>query len=367
MINTADADAASRRAAGKGNRNMDLQLTGKVAVITGSGRGIGYASALALAREGARIVITDIDPDSVRQAVAGLKEAGFEAIGTVLDVCDDGRCGPWPTRQRAYGGIDILVNNAGFTRDKYLLKMPEADWDAVVDTILKGAYHCTRAALPSMMERKWGRVINIASRAHWGNPGQTNYSAAKAGLIGFTRALALEQGKFNITANAIAPGLIETPLVRGLSTTTCCAPTRWRASRSSAWARSRTSPTRSPSGLGARLVHHRRTAARDRRPLCLVTPSFPPSPPEPLMPEAHACGPLDVGHVFESAGRTITESDIVGFACLSGDFNRLHVDHEYAKGTPFGQRIAHGLLVLSVLSGLTSPAATAAWSPMCWR
>ena len=86
------------------------------------------------------------------------------------------------------------------------------------------------------------------------------------------------------------------------------------------------------------------------------------------MPEAHACGPLDVGHVFESAGRTITESDIVGFACLSGDFNRLHVDHEYAKGTPFGQRIAHGLLVLSVLSGLTtSPAATAAWSPMCWR
>ena len=119
---------------------------------------------------------------------------------------------------RAYGGIDILVNNAGFTRDKYLLKMPEADWDAVVDTILKGAYHCTRAALPSMMERKWGRVINIASRAHWGNPGQTNYSAAKAGLIGFTRALALEQGKFNITANAIAPGLIETPLVRGLST-----------------------------------------------------------------------------------------------------------------------------------------------------
>ena len=127
---------------------MDLQLTGKVAVITGSGRGIGYASALALAREGARIVITDIDPDSVRQAVAGLKEAGFEAIGTVLDVCDDGQVRPWPTRPRAYGGIDILVNNAGFTRDKYLLKMPEADWDAVVDTILKGAYHCTRRPCP---------------------------------------------------------------------------------------------------------------------------------------------------------------------------------------------------------------------------
>jgi 3-oxoacyl-[acyl-carrier protein] reductase len=119
---------------------------------------------------------------------------------------------------REFGSIDILVNNAGFTRDKYLLKMPVEDWDSVVDTILKGAYYCTRAALPSMMENRWGRVINIASRAHWGNPGQTNYSAAKAGLIGFTRSLALEQGKFNITANAIAPGLIETPLVRGLST-----------------------------------------------------------------------------------------------------------------------------------------------------
>ncbi|CAB3738287.1 3-oxoacyl-[acyl-carrier-protein] reductase FabG [Achromobacter piechaudii] len=198
---------------------MDLQLTGKVAVITGSGRGIGYASALALAQEGARIVITDINPESVEQAVGSLKQAGHEAIGAVLDVCDPEQVQTMAElAAHAFGGIDILVNNAGFTRDKYLLKMPVEDWDSVVDTILKGAYYCTKAALPSMMERKWGRVINIASRAHWGNPGQTNYSAAKAGLIGFTRALALEQGKFNITANAIAPGLIETPLVRGLST-----------------------------------------------------------------------------------------------------------------------------------------------------
>ncbi|KRB93489.1 beta-ketoacyl-ACP reductase [Noviherbaspirillum sp. Root189] len=198
---------------------MDLQLTGKVAVITGSGRGIGYASALALAQEGARIVITDIDAESAAQAVANLRAAGHEAIGAVLDVCNNEQVQEMAGQaMREFGSIDILVNNAGFTRDKYLLKMPVEDWDSVVDTILKGAYYCTKAVLPSMMEKRWGRVINIASRAHWGNPGQTNYSAAKAGLIGFTRSLALEQGKFNITSNAIAPGLIETPLVRGLST-----------------------------------------------------------------------------------------------------------------------------------------------------
>ncbi|GAB3327421.1 3-oxoacyl-ACP reductase FabG [Bordetella tumulicola] len=198
---------------------MDLQLTGKVALVTGSGRGIGYASALAMAREGARVVITDINPQAVESATAQLKEAGHHALGVVADVCDAHQVQALADQAVAeFGSIDILVNNAGFTRDKYLTKMPEADWDAVVDTILKGAYYCTRAALPSMMEKRWGRVINITSRAHLGNPGQTNYSAAKAGLIGFTRSLAYEQGKFNITANAIAPGFVETDLIRALST-----------------------------------------------------------------------------------------------------------------------------------------------------
>lgn len=198
---------------------MDLNLKGRVALVTGSGRGIGKAAALAFGHEGARVVITDIDAAAVDQACSEMAAAGVEAIGVAADVCDEAQVETLARRAvEAFGKVDILVNNAGFTRDKYLLKMPVEDWDSVVDTILKGAYYCTKAALPSMMERKWGRVINIASRAHWGNPGQTNYSAAKAGLIGFTRALALEQGKFNITANAIAPGLIETPLVRGLST-----------------------------------------------------------------------------------------------------------------------------------------------------
>ncbi|MDM9560498.1 MULTISPECIES: 3-oxoacyl-ACP reductase FabG [Bordetella] len=198
---------------------MDLQLTGKVALVTGSGRGIGFASALAMAREGARIVITDINPQAVDAATRQLADAGHQAIGVVADVCDAQQVQALAERAVSeFGSIDILVNNAGFTRDKYLTKMPEADWDAVVDTILKGAYYCTKAALPSMMEKRWGRVINIASRAHLGNPGQTNYSAAKAGLIGFTRSLAYEQGKFNITANAIAPGFVETDLIRALST-----------------------------------------------------------------------------------------------------------------------------------------------------
>ncbi len=198
---------------------MELNLNGRVALITGSGRGIGKAAALALGREGARIIITDIDAAAVEQACAELRAQGCEAIGHAADVCSEEQVAALASRAiEAFGKVDILVNNAGFTRDKYLTKMPVEDWDAVVDTILKGAYLCTKAVLPSMIEQRWGRIINISSRAHLGNPGQTNYSAAKAGLIGFTRALAMEQGKFNITANAIAPGFIETELVKSLPT-----------------------------------------------------------------------------------------------------------------------------------------------------
>jgi len=198
---------------------MELSLAGKTALITGSGRGIGYAAALALAREGVSVVITDINPESVARATAALEAAGHTAYGQVADVCDGTQVQALvdATCQR-FGSVDILVNNAGFTRDKYLTKMPEADWDDVVDTILKGAYYCTKAAIPSMMEKRWGRIINIASRAHLGNTGQTNYSAAKAGLLGFTRSLAFELGKFDITANAIAPGFVETDLIRALPT-----------------------------------------------------------------------------------------------------------------------------------------------------
>lgn len=198
---------------------MDLKLTGRVAIVTGSGRGIGRAAVTALAREGVKVVVSDIDDTAVTQTCLALREAGHEALGVTTDVCDADQVQNLVDRTvEAFGKVDILVNNAGFTRDKYLVKMPVSDWDAVINIVLKGAYLCTKAALPSMMAQKWGRVINISSRAHYGNPGQTNYSAAKAGLIGFTRALAIEQGKFSITANAIAPGFIETELVRALPT-----------------------------------------------------------------------------------------------------------------------------------------------------
>ncbi|MEJ8850801.1 3-oxoacyl-ACP reductase FabG [Variovorax rhizosphaerae] len=198
---------------------MDLGIGGRVAVITGSGRGIGRATAIALGREGAKVVITDIDASVVAQTTEQLREAGVAAIGVVADVCDEAQVNALAAQAvEAFGRVDILVNNAGFTRDGYLTRMPVQDWDAVVNTILKGAYLCTKAVLPSMIANRWGRIINISSRAHLGNPGQTNYAAAKAGLIGFTRSLAMEQGKYNITANAIAPGFIETELVKSLPT-----------------------------------------------------------------------------------------------------------------------------------------------------
>jgi 3-oxoacyl-[acyl-carrier protein] reductase len=198
---------------------MRLGLEGRVAIVTGSARGIGKAAAIALGKEGAKLVITDIDAAGVHSCTEELTSAGITAIGIPVDVCDEEQVNALAARSlAAFGRIDILVNNAGFTRDKYLTKMARDDWQSVIDTILKGAFLCTRAVAPSMMEHRWGRIINISSRAHLGNPGQTNYAAAKAGLIGFTRALAMEQGKFNVTVNAIAPGFIETELVKALPT-----------------------------------------------------------------------------------------------------------------------------------------------------
>ncbi len=198
---------------------MDLHLNGRVAIVTGSGRGIGRAAVTALAQEGVNVVVTDIDPRAVEETCVALRHNGHAVLGVTADVCDAEQVQHLVDRTvETFGKVDILVNNAGLTRDKYLVKMLLSDWDAVIDTVLKGAYLCTKAALPSMMAQQWGRVINISSRAHLGNPGQTNYSAAKAGLIGFSRALALEQGKYNITSNAIAPGFIETELVRALPT-----------------------------------------------------------------------------------------------------------------------------------------------------
>ncbi len=196
---------------------MDLGLNDKVAVITGAANGIGAATAARLAAEGASVVIADIDESGAHAQATALTASGLRAAGLRVDVTDEASVAAMVERTRqTFGGVHILVNNAGFTRDMRIAKMGLDAWDSVVDVILKGAFLCTRAVLPGMTEQGWGRIINVSSRAHLGNPGQANYSAAKAGLIGFTRALSLENARFGITVNAVAPGIIDTETVRRL-------------------------------------------------------------------------------------------------------------------------------------------------------
>jgi 3-oxoacyl-[acyl-carrier protein] reductase len=196
---------------------MDLGIKGRVVLVTGAGGGIGAAVCQRLGMEGGRSIVADIDLVKARAQAEILKQQGFEAIAVAVDVADAASVEKMTsTALDAFGAIDILVNNAGFQRDMRIGKMGENEWDSVVNVILRGAFLCTKAALPSMIDRKWGRIINMSSRAHLGNPGQANYSAAKAGLIGFTRALALENGKFGVTVNAVAPGIVDTQAIQSL-------------------------------------------------------------------------------------------------------------------------------------------------------
>ena len=198
---------------------MDLGLTGKLAIVTGSARGLGAATARRLAEEGAKVVITDIQKELALATAATLSAEGFSALCVIADVTrsDDVQRLVEETIA-AFGGIHILVNNAGAPRDQYLLKMSEEDWDFVIDVMLKGSFLMTRAVMPTMIGQRWGRVINISSRAHFGNATQANYSAAKAGLIGMAKALAIEEGRYEITVNCVAPGFIDTEMIQALPT-----------------------------------------------------------------------------------------------------------------------------------------------------
>lgn len=197
-----------------------MQLKGKTAVITGSGRGLGKAIALKLANMGANIVLNDIvASDAIDATAEEFKAAGINVVVTKGDVRNfEDVEAMVKVAVETFGSLDILVNNAGITKDMLMIKMAEKDWDDVLDINLKGAFLCTKAAAKVMMKQRKGTIINVASIAGvMGNPGQANYSASKAGLIGLTKSTAKELSARNITCNAVAPGLIQSKMTDILS------------------------------------------------------------------------------------------------------------------------------------------------------
>ena len=193
-------------------------LGGKIAIVTGGSRGIGAAVAALLAEHGAAVVVSGRDATRLQRAVQELEERGVTVHGVAADAAkreDVDRL--VETAKERFGRVDILVNNAGITRDGLLIRMKDEDWDRVMDTNLRGAFMTTRAAAKLMIRQRSGRIINIASTAGaMGNAGQANYSAAKAGLIGLTKAAARELAHWGILVNAVAPGLIETDMTTAL-------------------------------------------------------------------------------------------------------------------------------------------------------
>jgi 3-oxoacyl-[acyl-carrier protein] reductase len=190
-------------------------LAGKVAVVTGGSRGIGRAIALDLAKEGANVAILYAgNHTAAEETVAEIKQLGVEASSSQVNVANQEQVDlAFKQLLKEYGRIDILVNNAGITRDNLLMRLKEDDWDQVIDTNLKGVFLCAKAVVRPMMKQRSGRIINISSVVGVsGNPGQTNYTAAKAGVIGMTKTMSKELASRNITVNAIAPGFIATDM-----------------------------------------------------------------------------------------------------------------------------------------------------------
>lgn len=196
----------------------DFRLDGKTALVTGASQGIGEAIARRLSRQGARLVLAARSADKLEALAAELREAGGEAVAHSLDLADTEAIGDRLSEiPDDFSGIDILINNAGITQDNLFVRMSLEQWQRVLDTNLTGAYAVTRALARGMMRKRWGRIINVSSVVGlMGNAGQANYAAAKAGLIGFSKALARELAARNVTVNVIAPGYVRTAMTEGL-------------------------------------------------------------------------------------------------------------------------------------------------------
>jgi 3-oxoacyl-[acyl-carrier protein] reductase len=194
-------------------------LSDKVAIITGASRGIGRLIAVALAAQGAKIVASARNAEALETLTAEIKALGGDALAVIADVSVEADANNLIDRAVVtYGKVDILINNAGITRDGLLLRMKNDDWDAVLDTNLKGAFLCTRAAAKYMSKQRSGRIINISSVVgEMGNPGQANYCASKAGLLGLTKSVARELARRNVTVNAVTPGFIVTDMTEDMT------------------------------------------------------------------------------------------------------------------------------------------------------
>jgi 3-oxoacyl-[acyl-carrier protein] reductase len=191
----------------------------RTALVTGASRGIGRACALALAAGGYRLILAARALDKLEETAQLARAAGAETFVTAMDLASSDSVTAAITRaSKEFGRIDILVNNAGVTKDGLAVRMKKADWESVLNTNLSGSFYAIQQVLPAMMRERWGRIVNISSVVgEKGNPGQANYVASKAGLIGLTKSLAMELGGRNITVNAVAPGFVATEMTHGLS------------------------------------------------------------------------------------------------------------------------------------------------------